>query len=106
MRQTIEERAAAYADDQIGQYGLHSVTYTIGGSREHPVLVEKWRMDHGLLRAMREIENQATIETGQWARRHEAPYKGPTMEEVMQRREAGLERVRVAKAERAAELAA
>jgi hypothetical protein len=91
MHRIIEERAVAYADDPIGRLGLHSLRYRIRGSRDRPVLVEEWCMDHRLLRALLKIEKRATTQFGK--EREDAEKARATLEEMKCRLEAGRQRV-------------
>ena len=71
LQQLCNERAVAYADDPIGRLGLHNRRFRILGSREHPVLLEEYWMDHREGRALLKILKQASIEMGQWGKRPE-----------------------------------
>lgn len=66
LLQVIEERAAACADDPRGRTGLFSLTRRIAGSREHPVIIERYTMDRRIPRELRKLLTQAAIECGQW----------------------------------------
>jgi len=59
----IEERAAAYADDPRGSTGLYWRRFHIRGSRENPVIVEEYLMDHKILREILRIKKQMSIAT-------------------------------------------
>jgi hypothetical protein len=107
LTQIIEERAVAYADDPIGQLGLHSLRYRIRGSRKFPVLVEEYRLDRRLLRALLKIGKQAAIEMGQQGKAVEdAEKKKAEAQALMDRINAGRDRAAKEERERNAAAAA
>ena len=95
------------SDDPIGRSGLYTRTYRIRGSRKFPVLVEEYRLDRQLLRALHKIENQAAIEMGQWGKQWEdTKTKKVETQTLMDRINAGRDRVAKEKRERDAAAAA
>lgn len=95
--QIIEEREVAYGDDPFGKTGLYTRKFKIGGSRECPMIVEEYAMDHGLLRALRKLSQAAAKE------RRFAPKKGgaahKSVAEYTAELDAGRARVVAARAE-------
>ena len=55
-----------YDDDPLGRTGFYVRRFKIQGSREHPVIVEEYTMDHGLLREMKKLRKDAAIAAGNW----------------------------------------
>lgn len=70
MKRVIEERSEAGGDAPGAGTGLLVKTFKIvGGQDSYPV--EEWQVDTGLLKEMRELEKQVSIEQGQWAEKKE-----------------------------------
>ena len=55
---------AANADEPVGGTGLYWRRFHIRGSRENPVIMEEYLMDHKILREILRVEEQARIATG------------------------------------------
>lgn len=70
MKQVIADRAVAGGNAPGAKTGLLVKTYKIvGGQESYPV--EEWQVDTGLLKELRELEKQVSIEQGQWAEKKE-----------------------------------
>ena len=106
LREVIEVRAVAYADDPIGSSGLYSRRFKFAGSREYPVLVVEYRFDRGLLRELRKIEKHMAIEMGQWGTARQEAEKQPDIHTLMGVLHTGRQRVAGAKKQRDAEASA
>jgi len=93
----IEEREVAYGDDQVGKTGLYTRKFKIGGSREYPMIVEEYAMDHGLLRLLRSLSKAAAKERRFAPKKEGAPHQ--SLAEYIKVLDAGRARVVAARAE-------
>jgi hypothetical protein len=62
LMQAMKERGVAYGDDERGATGLFNRRFKIQGTREYPVIVEEYSMDHGLLRQWNKLLKAAAVE--------------------------------------------
>jgi hypothetical protein len=73
LHQIIEERANDPAMQSVpgGRTGLLVRRTKVIGSGENARELEEYEVDTALLKELRELEKQAAIEAGQWAKQHE-----------------------------------
>ena len=74
LQRVIAERAAAPEMQSVpgGKTGLLTRTVKLIGSGENAREVAEYRVDTALLKELRELEQQAAVEAGQWSTKHEA----------------------------------
>jgi hypothetical protein len=93
LMQIIEERAVAFGDDPLGQTGLYTRSFEIKGSREFPVIVERYSRERRLLRELAKLRKQAAIEVARQEKIREASKGRESLEEYQAKLDAGMQRV-------------
>lgn len=82
MKAVIAARAEAGGDAPGAATGLLVKTFKIvGGQDSYPV--EEWQVDTGLLKELRELEKQVSIEQGQWAEKQDITLGGSLVREYV-----------------------